>query len=84
MQDKSHDPKHQRTEAEREALWSGAKIVNVDKTGCAAVVQKKPEYSVASQLIRDRSLKSFRPSIHLLEVEKFLVLSLWNFLNQRA
>ena len=51
----SNDPKPQRTEATREALWSGSWIANMDKTGRAAAVQKSPAYSLTSQSIWERS-----------------------------
>ena len=39
---KSHDPKHQRTKAEREAHWGGSKIVHVDKNRTCRCSTKEP------------------------------------------
>ena len=39
----------------REALWSGCRIANIQKTGHAAAVQKNPGHPLAAQLIRERS-----------------------------
>ena len=60
-QDKSKDPKYKRTGAERQALWGGSRITNIDKTGRTAAVQAKPKYSLPSQLSRERSFAGGNP-----------------------
>ena len=47
--------RYRRPQAERMALWSGRKIVNSDNSGQTTNVRKNPEYSLASQPIREQS-----------------------------
>ena len=59
-QDKSNDPKHQRTTAEREAHWGGWRTAKFDKTEGSVAVLMHPEYSLACQLIRERSREDWK------------------------
>ena len=52
-QDKSNDPKHQRTNAGKEKLSCGWRIANFGQTGDAAAVRTNPEDFLASQLIQE-------------------------------
>ena len=54
-EDKSNGTRYQRTDAETATLWSISTIVHADKFRQATKVLRNPEYSLASQLIRDHS-----------------------------